>query len=69
MAPNNDRSNGANLEFIAPLEKVWVKLVKFDEAKVADEVKLWKKALIVYVLGAKSPFCDETILWKEVGEI
>ena len=56
MAPNRDRSNGANLEFIAPLEKDGVKLVKFDEAKVADEVKRWKQALIVYVLGAKPPF-------------
>ena len=55
VAPNMDRSNGANLEFIAPLEKYGVTLVKFNEAEVVDEVKRWEKALIVYVLGATPP--------------
>lgn len=56
VAPNRDRSNGVDLEFIAPFDKDGVKLVKFDNAEVADEVKRWQKALIVYVLGVKPPF-------------
>lgn len=56
VAPNRDRSNGVDLKFIAPLKKDGVKLVKFDDVEVADEVKRWKKALIVYVVSAKPPF-------------
>lgn len=56
VVPNRDRSNGASLEFIDPLERYGIILTKFDYAEVAEVVKRWKRALIVYVLGAKPPF-------------
>ena len=56
VVPNCERVAGAELQFIPPLEHDGVKLVSFERKEVEEEVHIWKKALIVYVLGAKPPF-------------
>lgn len=55
VAPNRERASDAELEFIAPFEKDDIKVVKFEESEAVEEIQRWKKALIVYVLGAKPP--------------
>ncbi|KAM7495959.1 hypothetical protein LguiA_020373 [Lonicera macranthoides] len=45
-------------KFIATVEKDGIKIVRFEESDVAQEHQRWKKALTVYVLGAKPPYND-----------
>ncbi|KAM7515048.1 hypothetical protein LguiA_004631 [Lonicera macranthoides] len=54
-APNRDGAYGAELQFIAPVEKEGTKIAWFKESDVAQEMQRWKKALIAYVLGSKPP--------------
>lgn len=55
-ALNRDRASGAELNFVAPVMENGSKIVQVVDEDTAEELKRWKKALIVYVLGAKSPF-------------
>ena len=56
VAPNRERASGAELEFVPPVEENGMKVVRVMNEDVQDEINRWKKALVVYVLGAKPPF-------------
>ncbi|KAM7515157.1 hypothetical protein LguiA_004740 [Lonicera macranthoides] len=44
LAPNRDRAYGAELQFIAPVEKDGTKIVRFEESDVAQEMqRKWGK--------------------------
>lgn len=72
VAPNKDKASGAELKFISPIEKDRIKIVRFEESDVAQEIQRWK-ALIVYVLGTKPPYHVMTHFiarkWGKYGEI
>ncbi|KAM7528944.1 hypothetical protein LguiB_032354 [Lonicera macranthoides] len=56
VAQNRDQASGAPLQYIEPNTDVGKKVVEIADEEVLDEINKWKKALIVYVLGAKPPF-------------
>ena len=41
VAPNRDRASSVALEFIAPIEKDGVKIVKFKESEELEEIQKW----------------------------
>ncbi|KAM7472037.1 hypothetical protein LguiA_010220 [Lonicera macranthoides] len=56
VAPNRERASGADLQYVPPTEKDGLKVVCYKMREVEEGICRWKKAVIVYVLGAKPPF-------------
>lgn len=56
-AQNRSKDAGHQLSFVEPMEIDGRKVVACTEDDIAEECERWRKAAVVYVLGARSPFC------------